>query len=142
MESMFSTTAFNQDLSAWNVSRVTSMANMFSTTAFNQDLSAWDVSSVTNMRRMFTYAKVFDQNLSAWNVSNVTNMNSMFDGVTLSTDNYNQILLGWSQLSLQIGVIFSAGNSQYSIVSADARQYIKDTFEWIITDGGLLLMED
>eukprot|EP00978_Attheya_sp_CCMP212_P044565 scaffold314540_cov71-Attheya_sp.AAC.1 len=34
--------------------------------AFNQDLSAWNVSSVTDMLKMFTDAFTFNQDLCAW----------------------------------------------------------------------------
>eukprot|EP00978_Attheya_sp_CCMP212_P048405 scaffold516042_cov142-Attheya_sp.AAC.1 len=34
--------------------------------AFNQDLSAWDVSSVTDMEEMFKRALDLNQNLCAW----------------------------------------------------------------------------
>ena len=55
---------FNQDLSKWDVSAVTNMAEMFSLArAFNQDLSKWDVSAVTNMNQMFSTAKNFRQTL-------------------------------------------------------------------------------
>ena len=37
-------TAFNQDISSWDVERITDMTEMFSgATAFNQDLSGWNV---------------------------------------------------------------------------------------------------
>eukprot|EP00978_Attheya_sp_CCMP212_P029108 scaffold102394_cov35-Attheya_sp.AAC.1 len=33
---------------------------------FNQDLSAWDVSSITTMQNMFNSASAFNQDLCAW----------------------------------------------------------------------------
>jgi len=64
-------------------------------------------------------------------------MASMFYGVTLSTSNYDSLLLGWSQLTLQDSVSFDGGNSQYSAgAAATARQSIIDNFNWVITDGG------
>jgi surface protein len=40
--------AFNGDISSWNVAKVTNMMNLFyGATAFNADLSAWSVGSVT-----------------------------------------------------------------------------------------------
>eukprot|EP00978_Attheya_sp_CCMP212_P048200 scaffold484714_cov98-Attheya_sp.AAC.1 len=59
--------AFNQDLSTWDLSSVTDMQWMFeAASAFNQDLSAWNVSSVTTMVYMFLGASAFNQNLCTW----------------------------------------------------------------------------
>ncbi len=41
------------------------------TTAFNQDISSWDVSQVTNMRSVFYYAESFNQDISSWCVTNI-----------------------------------------------------------------------
>ncbi len=49
------------------------MTSMFyGATAFNQNSSAWDTSKVTNMTNMFYGATAFNQNLSGWNVTSVT----------------------------------------------------------------------
>merc|ERR1719201_1948309 len=67
------------------------MKSMFSSaSAFNQDLSKWDVSAVTNMKFMFSSAFTFDQDLSKWDVSAVTNMEYMF----YSTSAFNHELCG------------------------------------------------
>ncbi len=61
----------------------------------------------------------------------------MFSGAGLSTENYDNLLMGWSQQELQPNVDFHAGNSRYSFSDpAVARQSIIDTFNWTITDGG------
>ena len=44
---------------------------------FNEDLSAWDVSSVTTMSSMFYYAYAFNQPLDGWNVSSVVEKSSI-----------------------------------------------------------------
>jgi surface protein len=46
---------------------------------FNQDLSRWNVSKVTDMAVMFRGCKNFNQDLSRWDVSKVKNINYMFD---------------------------------------------------------------
>jgi surface protein len=72
--------AFNEDISRWNVSRVTSMIYMFfGTPIFNQNLSLWDVSKVKNMFGMFSMNFEFQgTGLQNWNTINVQNMSNMF----------------------------------------------------------------
>ncbi|WP_452229791.1 BspA family leucine-rich repeat surface protein [Lacinutrix sp. MEBiC02404] len=129
--------SFNQDLSAWNVGNVNQMRLMFrGATSFNQDLSTWDVSSVTQMGLMFRDAISFDQDLGSWDVSDVTEMSLMFSGATLSLDNYDALLQGWNQLTLQNNVEFDGGFSKYC-KGEDARDNMISTFGWTITDAGL-----
>jgi len=136
---MFGQSAFNQDISNWDVSNVTDMRFMFSQSAFNQDISDWDVSNVTDMHSMFQYS-TFNQNIGDWNISNVTNMINMFEEVTLSTEIYDNILIGWAALDssnsspLQNNVNFNGGNSMYCL-SEEARNYLINTYGWTITDG-------
>ena len=133
---MFSgATSFNQNIGGWNTGGLADTSGMFSfATNFNQDISGWDTSSVGDMTAMFAYATSFNQNIGGWNVSAVTDMTSMFDGVTLSTNNYDLLLAGWSAQALQPGVVFSAGNSQYC--NAVDRSSIVTSYAWAITDGG------
>ena len=73
----------------------------------------WDVSSVVNLFGVFIGASSFNQDIGDWDVSNVTDMWGMFTGVSLSIQNYDTILIGWSELELQENVIFDGGFSQY-----------------------------
>ena len=50
----------------------------YKTSAFNGDLSSWDVSNVTDMGYMFSDAKAFNQDLSSWCVSKITSAPSNF----------------------------------------------------------------
>ena len=47
---------------------------------FNEDISNWNVSNVTTMEGMFSGSKAFNQPIGEWNVSNCTNMEGMFQG--------------------------------------------------------------
>ncbi len=137
MNNMFSyTSSFNQDIGSWNVGNVSNMESMFSyASVFNQNLNNWNVGSVTNMSDMFMNASIFNQNIGNWNITNVTEMSNMFNGLTLSIANYDALLNGWSALTLQNGVTFDGGNSQYCTGQA-ARNTMVNTFGWTITDGG------
>jgi surface protein len=132
----FSAINFNQALNSWNVSNVNNMEQMFSGAEnFNQALNNWNVASVQNMFSMFAFASDFDQNLGNWNVASVTNMTSMFSNATLSTANYDALIIGWSAQSLQSNLTFDGGNSQYCAATTERQQLI-DNFNWTITDGG------
>ncbi|MEA3452601.1 MAG: BspA family leucine-rich repeat surface protein, partial [Bacteroidota bacterium] len=129
---------FNADISNWDVSSVTNMyAAFLDATDFNQDISSWNVSNVTNMENMFWNDAAFNQNIGTWDISNVSNMTNMFQGVTLSTANYDALLIGWSAQTVQSGVTFSGGDSKYSCNADAARAILTNTpYSWIITDGG------
>ena len=132
---------FNQDISNWNVSNVTNMRNMLEeTTIFNQDLSSWDVSNVTNMSNMFTRARAFDQDISGWQITQVTAFGSVFmQGCTLSTANYDALLIGWStQIPLSYSGSMHFGTSKYTGGgAAEAARNILLTQFASITDGGI-----
>ena len=129
--------SFNQNIGDWDVSKVTNMFYMFYfATSFNQSIGDWDVSSVTNMVGMFYDAASFNQDIGSWDVSNVTDMRYMFDSSALSTDNFDNILIGWSQQALQSSVQFGVEGINFCNGAA-ARQSILDTYGWAITDGGL-----
>jgi len=67
----------------------------------------------------------------------VTDMLDMFrDASNFSTANYDALLLGWSVQSLQNGVFFGAGNTQYSSTSQASRDTLTGAFNWTINDGG------
>ena len=78
---------FNDNISGWDVSKVTNMGYMFvKAYAFNQPIGSWDVSKVADMGYMFYDATDFSQNLSTWCVKNVGNNYANFHrGSALTT---------------------------------------------------------
>ena len=135
MYNMFQNSQYNGDISQWDVSAVTNMSSMFFNSQFNGDISQWDISSAIDMNYMF-YNSQFNGDISQWDVSNVTNMINMLTDSALSIINYDALLNGWSQLTLQQGVYFGASPTKYCN-GADARQNIIDNYGWIINDGGV-----
>jgi surface protein len=165
MGNMFSSgaTSFNQDIGSWDVSNVTNMDGMFyNAISFNQNISSWVVSNVTVMRQMFRNAISFNQNISSWNVSSVTNMREMlrdtpFDqnigswdinqvtdflnfmfGVTLSTVNYDALLIAWdAQGAMAYSGTVNFGGSKYTSSGAADVARTSLISKWGgITDGG------
>jgi len=128
---------FNQNIDSWNVANVTNMYGMFGGAKnFNQNIGSWNVANVTDMRYMFIGAENFNQNISSWNFEKVTNMLRMFKGVTLSTANYDELLISLHNQSLQSNVEFDVGDNQYSAAAASSRSFLETTFNWRISDGG------
>ena len=138
MGQMFHTSGFNQDIGDWDVSNVTNMAGMFKENdSFNQNIGSWDVSSVTGMRSIFRSTINFNQDLSSWDVSSVTNMELMFFKTALSTENYDNILIGWAALEgKEEDVTLGAQASNYCLGAA-ARATMEQLLNWTFNDAGL-----
>lgn len=136
MQNMFeNASSFNQDIGNWQVGQVANMASMFSgATVFNQDIGNWNVLQVTDMSRMFENTS-FDQAIGGWSIVNVSNMEDMFKGATLSVDNYDSLLIGWSTQNFQPDIMFHGGNSKYC-AGEFARLRIFPNRNWIISDAG------
>ena len=151
MRSMFtSATSFNQDIGIWDTSGAGNMGNMFSNaTSFNQDIGSWDTSSVFTMTSMFNTATSFNQDLSNWSFEYVYDMHDFLYGAALSTENYDNLLISWSEQNPyfldQVYMLEEYGSVveyYYPSVSStycngtDARQSLIDNSGWTITDDG------
>ena len=69
---------------------VNDMSYMFrGASAFNQDISVWNISSVETMESMFAGATNFVQNIRVWNISSVTanGLDNMFDSNSTAMNN-------------------------------------------------------
>jgi len=72
---------FNQNLSSWNTSNITSMAQIFQgCTNLNQPFNSWNTEKVTTMNSAFLNCSSLNQSFAGWNTSSVTNFSSMFNG--------------------------------------------------------------
>tara|TARA_B100000767_G_C19596475_1_gene463731 strand:- start:44 stop:865 length:822 start_codon:yes stop_codon:yes gene_type:complete len=108
MENPYFYISFNDNISGWDVSNVTTMEEMFGwgdLVAFNQDLSFWDVSSVRYMNEMFDSASSFNSNISTWDVGNVIGMRRMFSNAS----SFNQDISNWDTSN-----VFDMGSMFYN----------------------------
>ncbi|NLF22080.1 MAG: DUF285 domain-containing protein, partial [Lentisphaerae bacterium] len=86
-------TAFDQNISGWNVGKVTTMADLFyNAAAFNQPIGTWTVSNVTTLAATFYGAAAFNQPIGDWDVGKVTTMASLFYNAAA----FNQPIGDWA----------------------------------------------
>jgi surface protein len=109
--------------------------------AFNQDISSWNMSKVTSVTGMFQSATKFDQNIGSWNISNVTNFTSFMSTktpTTFSSTNLDAIYNGWSLIPVKPSISISFGTAKYTAASSAGRAILTGAPNlWVITDGGI-----
>ncbi len=157
---------FNQPLNNWTIKNdadVNMNAMFFNANAFNQDVSMWDVSRVRYMHYMFYSCRDMSFGFDGWDTSSVYNfyrfagdtnfldtsfgyldMSSAIDiglfkngGQTISTENYNNTLIGWAAQTVNPDLTTSFGSATYSYSAFDARNTLTSApNNWVITDGG------
>ncbi len=134
---------YNQPLDNWAFGpNADNMNLMFArSTAFNQDLSTWNVSTITKMGGIFNLASSFDQSLGAWDISNLVVADEMLNSSGMSLASYDATLTGWATLeagetAIPTGLSLGATGLIYCESEAD-RQNLIDNFSWTINDAGL-----
>ena len=108
-------------------------------TVFNGNINNWNVSGVTNLFAFLYLANSFTGALDNWDIGSVTNLGFFANGATMTTVNYDALLVSWEGQAPNSGLNnISFGNSQYSLGSAaaTARASLVSTYSWTITDGG------
>ena len=121
MKQMFMSSDFNNDISSWDVSKVTNMQETFKSTPFDQDISSWNVSSLKNASSMFRYATAFNQDIGSWNTSSLENTIYMFGNASA----FDQDIDGWDVSKvLRFGGMFQ-----------NAINFNQDLNSWITSRG-------
>jgi|GEM_PF-4763449 len=126
------------DFSQWDVSMIADFGQMFRDCSgiTSIDLSGWDMLAATSLASMFQDSTA-DPDLSAWDIRNVTDMSQFFGNtISLSTANYDAMLIAWAALPVQSGIAVNFHNTQYTSAAASARSTLTGTHSWLITDGG------
>lgn len=100
-------------------------------TAFNQDLSQWDISGISGTGRMFYKAKAFDQDLGDWPIGSIVNMVQMFDSSGLSIRNYDSILIKWQAKTHLSNIWFSGEGLNYC--KADSSRSLLLNDGWVFS---------
>ena len=140
-----SVTAAIPDITGWDTSSVTNMSAAFRLSNFNQNISGWNTSNVTNFNGIFRDNTAINQDLGSWDITGVTNTSNLafFMGnvTTLSTANYDSILIGWAAQAPSIvsgATNVEFGTSQFTLGGAaeTAKTTLTTTYLWSITDGG------
>jgi len=112
MEAMFEYChVFDSDISQWDVSKVTSLASTFDEDfVFDADLSGWDVSKNQLLRKTFQYCEDFDRDLSGWDTRKVTDMSFTFVGAV----SFDSNLSDWSILRVTTFYAMFRGAESFS----------------------------
>jgi surface protein len=165
MNSMFqSATAFDQDLGAWRPSRCTNFANFMASKTLstaNYDAllegwtdftgSGWDTGSITAFAdpgggqvTVTTDAAHGYANNHVMRITGTTNYDGSYviSSVTATTFRITATFVatetGTWNATLQSGVTFSGGSSEYSVGAATTARGVLTSapYSWTITDGG------
>ena len=123
----FAATAGTPDLS-----NVTDMKYMFyQCSAFNQDISGWNVSRVTDMGGMFYQCSAFDQNLGSWKLKECRELGLYYCG--MSIENYSKSLVGWAaQADINKNLLLKADNLHFNEAAKSARTTLMKEKHWVI----------
>lgn len=144
LSGMFGYTPFNQPIQNWTLPpAVTSLGEsnqgmFFQNSAFNQPIGTWNTSSIIKMRQVFFSAAGFDQDISNWQVTQVTDLLGFMQNATLSTANYDALLIAWdAQGAMSYSGTVNFGGSKYTAGGAAEAARTSLISKWGgIIDGG------
>ncbi len=128
---------FNQDISSWDISRVTDFrwffhyAEKFNNGGEPLDWRGFakniDEDDTITMYSMFKEAESFNQNIGSWDVSRVTDMGYMFGGSSGAFMKFNQDISGWdvSGVTNMVGMFSNSAKFNQDISGWDVSQVEK-----------------
>jgi len=106
------------------------------TSPFVTGIGGWDMSNVNNCAYICYFASNFNEDVSGWDVSNIQNFTNAFSNTSMSTANYDALLIAWAPQNVN-SLTFGIGSTQYTAggAAAAARATLVSK-GWTITDGG------
>jgi hypothetical protein len=129
MSLMFTSSSFNQPIGGWDVSSLEEAAWIFQHSPFNQPLNNWNVANLQHASGMF-FNSNFNQNIGDWNLSSIQFFNNLFDQTPMSTANYDNTLIGWSNnVNTPSGLDFGADGLTYCAATTE-RDFLDNTKGW------------
>ena len=81
-------------LANWNVTNVTNIQSFVASTAFNSDISGWDLSSCIYASGLFSGTPFNHPSIANLNLHNITHIASMFQGCTAFNQDVNTKVVG------------------------------------------------
>lgn len=127
----------NPNVSNWNTSSIINMRGMFQgASSATPNVGNWNTQNVQFMDFMFAGATSSNPDMSNWNIGDVTDMTGMFNIVSLPKSTYDAALENFSSQTVNSGVVFHAGNSQYCAIAEHLSLSNPATNNWTITDNG------
>lgn len=131
------------DVKQWGNLTYETMEDAFKSCDGLSVLTATDTPTIASggkLKNAFAYSNVVTiPNLGSWDVAHISDFSNAFIDATypLDTTTYDSLLIGWASQNLQSNVSLNMGGSQYSSgAAATARETIRTTYSWTITDGG------
>ena len=138
----YNCTNFNGNINGWNLNGITQADSFFrGCSSFNQPLYNWDTSTIEDMQLMFYDCTSFNQNISNWDINQVTSFSDFMTNVTLSTANYDSLLITWNnQGAMSYSGTVNFGNSIYRLGgnAESARTSLISKWGNIIDGGGIV----
>lgn len=130
---------FNQPIGSWDLSSAIRTDKMLANcSAFNQPIP-FNTSNVTGATQMLYFCSSFDQDISSWDVNQISFFGGNFmTGTTLSTANYDALLIGWdAQGAMANSSTMNFGSAQYTSGGAAETARTSLIAKWGgIVDGG------
>tara|TARA_Y100000034_G_C6826021_1_gene372414 strand:- start:53 stop:1084 length:1032 start_codon:yes stop_codon:yes gene_type:complete len=134
------------DVSSWNTGLVTTFNRTFYRCGLltTLDVSSWDASSIQDITYMYYNTDGLSSSdyggIKNWDITSLTTAGSFmrYSTNTLTTADYDTLLVNWEGQSVQNNVLINFNGAQYTSGGAaeTARTALINDHSWTITDGG------